>query len=113
MLSTTVLRATMGVSRARLARHKVIMFGSVALSTHSIADYTPIVGAGAINVAEPLRGRQFLALSSPGASDAAAGTRIGTNHLITHHMAGYLKLSQHLSCKCRSSPTTPAQNRES
>ena len=50
------------------------MFGSVALSTHSINDYTPIVGAEAIDdlrrLAEPLRGTRLLALSSPGASGA-------------------------------------------
>ena len=50
------------------------MFGSVALSTHSIDDYAPIVGNDAIaelrRLAEPLRGLRLLALSSPGASDA-------------------------------------------
>jgi len=50
------------------------MFGSVALSTHSIDDYAPIVGNDAIadlrRLAEPLRGLRLLALSSPGASGA-------------------------------------------
>lgn len=95
MLSATALSATMGgISPARPARHKANMFGSVALSTHSINGYTLIVGAEAIDVAEPLRGMQFFALSSPGASGATDGARIGTNHLI-------------------SSPITPARNRES
>jgi len=50
------------------------MFGSVAVSTHSIAEYEPVVGAAAIQelraLAEPLRGIRILALSSPGASGA-------------------------------------------
>jgi hypothetical protein len=88
------------------------MFGSVALSTHSMNDYTLIVGAEAIDdlrrLAEPLRGMQLLALASPGASGAAAKARVGA-----HHIAGYLKLFQQVSCKRRPSPTTPARNRES
>ena len=93
------------------------MFGSVALSTHSMNDYTLIVGAEAIDdlrrLAEPLRGMQLLALALPGASGAAAKARVGAHHLITHHIAGYLKLFQQVSCKRRPSPTTPARNRES
>ena len=93
------------------------MFGSVALSTHSINDYTLIVGAEANDelrrLAEPQRGIQFLALSSPGASGAAAKARVGAHHLITHHIAGYLKLFQQVSCKRRSSLTTSTRNRES
>ena len=50
------------------------MFGSVAVSTHSIAEYEPVVGAAAIQelraLADPLRGIRILALSSPGASGA-------------------------------------------
>jgi trehalose synthase len=50
------------------------MFGSVAVSTHEISDYKPIVGQGAIDelhrLAEPLQGKRILALSSPGASGA-------------------------------------------
>ncbi len=50
------------------------MFGSVAVSTHSINDYTPIVGQAAIDelrrLAKPLEGKRILALSSPGASGA-------------------------------------------
>ena len=50
------------------------MFGSVAVSTHSIDDYIPIVGRAAIDelreLAAPLQGVRLLALSSPGASGA-------------------------------------------
>ena len=38
---------------------------------------------------------------------------VGAHHLITHQIARYLKLFQQVSCKRRSSPTTPARNRES
>jgi trehalose synthase len=43
---------------------------------------------------------------------AAAKARVGSHHLITHHIAGYLKLFQQVSRKRRSSRTTPARNRE-
>jgi trehalose synthase len=50
------------------------MFGSVAVSTHSIDDYSSIVGKAAVDdlrsLAEPLQGKRVLALSSPGASGA-------------------------------------------
>jgi trehalose synthase len=50
------------------------MFGSVAVSTHSINDYVDVVGQAAIDelraLAEPLRGIRLLALSSPAASGA-------------------------------------------
>jgi trehalose synthase len=50
------------------------MFGSVAVSTHSITDYTTVVGKAAIDelrrLAKPLEGKRILALSSPGASGA-------------------------------------------
>ena len=50
------------------------MFGSVAVSTHSIDDYAPIIGDAAIEelrtLAAPMRGIRMLALSSPGASSA-------------------------------------------
>jgi trehalose synthase len=50
------------------------MFGSVAVSTHSINDYTSVVGQAAIDelrrLAKPLEGKRVLALSSPGASGA-------------------------------------------
>ena len=50
------------------------MFGSVAVSTHSISDYEAVVGRAAIDelrtLAEPLQGVRLLALSSPGASRA-------------------------------------------
>ena len=50
------------------------MFGSVAVSTHSINDYAPIIGEAAIDelrtLAAPMRGIRMLALSSPGASSA-------------------------------------------
>lgn len=50
------------------------MFGSVAVSTHSIDDYAPVVGREAIDglrrLAEPFQGLRVLALSSPGASGA-------------------------------------------
>ena len=50
------------------------MFGSVAVSTHSIEDYVSTVGLAAVDelrhLAEPLRGVRVLELSSPGASGA-------------------------------------------
>ena len=50
------------------------MFGSVATSTHSIDQYAPFVGDGAIEslraAAAPLRGARVLYLSSPAASGA-------------------------------------------
>ena len=93
------------------------MFGSVALITYSIQDSTLIVGAEAIDdlrcLTEPLCGMQILALSSPRASGAASKARVGAHHLITHHIAGYLKLIQQVPSKRRSSLTTSARNRES
>ena len=50
------------------------MFGSIATSTHSVADYAPIVGQAAVDelraLAEPLHGVRLLCLSSPAASAA-------------------------------------------
>ena len=62
------------------------MSGSVAVSTHSIDNYVPIVGQAAINELRQLAER----------IGKATKERIAQHHLITHHSAGYLKLFQYV-----------------
>jgi hypothetical protein len=62
------------------------MSGSVAVSTHSIDNYVPIVGQAAINELRQLAER----------IGKATKERIAQHHLITHHLPRYLKLFQHV-----------------
>jgi hypothetical protein len=62
------------------------MSGSVAVSTHSIDNYAPIVGQTAINELRQLAER----------IGKAAKERIAQHHLITHHLTGCLQLFQHV-----------------